>query len=196
MSIEYEVKIISSIGDPLEYIHMHGEVMHPRQRMQRAVFTLQHNEPVKQWIRVRDEGQKVTLTLKKDTGTNKLDSVHEWELVVDNFEKACQFVEQLGYIKTWTAQTYRKAWQFKDCMVTCDEWPGLPPFLEVEGTTAHDVRHVLQVLQISEADCWYGNIFSVYKKLYNIPESAFADFPSITEDVVEQLKNKCLLKKA
>src|SRR3989344_8884044 len=47
------------------------------------------------WLRVRDEGDKITLALKMTTGSN-IEDQKEIQLVIDSFDKAIELLESMG----------------------------------------------------------------------------------------------------
>lgn len=52
------------------------------------------------WIRVRDEGDKITMTYKKAT-ENSINGVEEIELVVNNFDNVCDFISKTDFLKCY-----------------------------------------------------------------------------------------------
>ena len=66
------------------------------------------------WARVRDEGDKVTMSYKQlnDRG---LHGTHETTLVVDDFERAKEFLEDLGFVVKAYQETKRELWKLGGC---------------------------------------------------------------------------------
>ena len=60
-----------------------------------------------QYIRVRDEGHRVTVTHKK---YSKKDFAQETEIIVDNFEKAIKLLEKIGCKKKHYYEKTREIW--------------------------------------------------------------------------------------
>ena len=56
----------------------------------------------KPWLRLRDEGDKVTLTYKKRFGTGekfKDEGMYEKEIVVSDFEKTADILNAIGMVE-------------------------------------------------------------------------------------------------
>ena len=115
-----------------------------------------------QWIRLRDEGDKITLTYKSIERT-RVDGAKEIEVIVDNLENTKELLIKTGLIVTSYQENYREIWEFENCMLTIDTWPLIDPVLEIEGRNENDVWKVLKILGYSKKDCMFGNITDVYR---------------------------------
>src|SRR3990167_7325271 len=62
----------------------------------RVVFNLPKGHEINGgWLRVRDEGNKITMSLKVVDGT-KIENQRETQLVIDDFDNAVSLLESIG----------------------------------------------------------------------------------------------------
>ncbi len=119
------------------------------------------------WIRLRDEGDKITLTYKVIAG-DKIEDQKEICLVVDNFSKTLEFLEKIGcQIKSYQEST-RELWQLNGVDICIDEWPYLEPFVEIEGKDEVAVREVAKQMGFAYNQALFGNVGTLYQKKYGI----------------------------
>lgn len=117
--------------------------VHPEVFMKRKTFDFPKNGPqkIKGWVRVRDEGDKITLAYKQRDNWS-LHGTKEAMVTVDDFEKACQIIENLGLETKSYQETKREKWNYGGAEITIDTWPWVPTFVEVEGPSEAAVRKV------------------------------------------------------
>ncbi len=87
------------------------------------------------WIRVRDENDKITMSLKAFKGkvsASKIEDQKEICLEVNDFGKAVEFLEMTGCQKKAYQENKREEWEYEGCEISIDEWPFLEPFVEIE----------------------------------------------------------------
>jgi adenylate cyclase class 2 len=120
------------------------------------------------WIRVRDEGDKVTMAYKKVQDRTILHGTKEVEVNVESFESACAFLEAIGMSMKSVQETKREKWVLKESEITIDTWPWIPPFAEVEGPTEEEVKEVAATLGLDWGTAVHGGIDSVYLMHYNV----------------------------
>lgn len=158
----------------------------PRTLMRRKAFHFE--EDVKQhkrrWARVRDEGDKITLTLKSIVGEG-INSVFENEVVIDNFDEGAELIKAFGMVETAYQETYREEWIDKDnCIfITIDEWPHLKAFMEIEGKTENVVKDYTEKLELNFNEALFGDVSKVYELVYHKPYQYFCGLPRITFDM-------------
>ncbi len=134
------------------------------------------------YIRVRDEGDKVTLTYKQVAYDPKL-TTHEIEVTVSDYDKTIELFEAIGLNKESSQDTKRETWKYKNSEVVLDEWPWLKPYIEVEGPSEQEIRTIAEELGFDWAKAVYGSSTEAYKVEYpgitgndtvgNIPEMRF-----------------------
>ena len=93
------------------------------------------------WVRLRDEGDKITLAYKKRLGVMDLNKgindsgMEEIEVEVSDFNLTVQFLLKLGLIVKFSQEKKRITWQKNSVTYDIDTWPRLAPYLEIEGDT-------------------------------------------------------------
>lgn len=123
------------------------------------------------WIRVRDEGDRVTLTYKM-TDEHVFGGSSETEVEVSDYQKTIDIFLAMGLAVRSDQETKRETWRLDGCEVTVDEWPWLRPFIEIEGSTKAAVRAAAKQLGFDWADAVFGSVTVAYRRQY----------PSITHD--------------
>ncbi len=100
------------------------------------------------WVRVRDEGEQITLTIKAFPPDNdgEMQDQREVEIVADSFEAADDFCRVLGLRKKSYQETKRELWQVGGVSVMIDTWPWLPTYVEIEGSSEQEVALVAERL--------------------------------------------------
>lgn len=136
----------------------------------RVVFNLPKGHEIRGgWLRVRDEGDKITMSLKIVDG-NKIENQKEIQLVVDNFEEAVKLLETLGADRKAYQESKRELWKIDNVEITIDEWPFLEPFVEVEGKSEEEVKSVSEKLGFDYSKAKFGAVDMLYAEKYGITE--------------------------
>jgi len=86
-------------------------------------------------LRVRQIGNKKTEICYK---TNKHTEAgfkvcDEYNVTATDFNESIKFIEQLGFQITCTYEKKRTAFKFNGLEIVIDEYPKIPPFIEIEG---------------------------------------------------------------
>lgn len=96
MNTEYEVRVLEINHDEMvKKLENLGAELKFEAFQQRYVYDLKPKQDNK-WIRLRTNGNKTTLTIK-DLQTKTIDGTKELEIIVDDFDKTNQILEELGY---------------------------------------------------------------------------------------------------
>lgn len=157
-------------------------LVYPERDMRRIAFHLPEGNPlVTGFARVRDEGDRVTMSVK-ETGTT-LTEQREVEIVVDSFEEAIALATALGCRQKAYQETRRELWQLGGADITLDEWPFLEPLVEVEGPSEEVIRAVSQQLGFGWEHARFGSADLLYAERYGIrPEVVSAETPRLVFD--------------
>ena len=107
----------------------------------------------------------------------------EIEMIVEEFEKARQFLEALGYRKTLYYEKYRTTFELDQALVMLDEMP-YGNFVEVEGASVEQIQAVSGRLGLNWAAATgtsYSALFQNIRKTLELPfyDITFADFEGI-----------------
>lgn len=152
----------------------------PEYLIRRKTFDFSHIAPGQnKWGRVRQESDKVTMTVKEIRGLG-INDTYEIELIVNDFETACAFFEACGIPAKSFQENMREVWVRNGVEVMIDTWPGLNPFVEIEGEDEEIVRDVSQELGFDFESAVFGSIDLVYEKELGIPAETIIRLPEIT----------------
>lgn len=139
------------------------------------------------WVRVRQEGDKTVMAFKQRLST-KIDGMREIEFSVSDYDAACTFMLAIGLRVKAQQETKREVWDLGQCEVMLDEWPWIPPYVEVEGPNESAVRAVAERLgfdwsqaEIDSADGVYQRYFDVTRTEISTCKIAFGDVPDWLE---------------
>lgn len=132
------------------------------------------------FVRVRDEGDKITLTLKSipTGGSDDIKDQKEIETTIDSFEVGRDFVTKLGMIQKAFQESRREVWMIDDVEIMIDEWPWLPVFVEIEGQDEVSVRKVSEDLGFAWGDAVFGPVNVLYERQYGVDFDTVNSHPS------------------
>lgn len=133
----------------------------------RYVFDFKPVQP-KKWIRLRTNGKKTTLTIKEVVDKNAIDGTNELEIVVDDFDKTAEILNQLGYVPRNYQENYRRLYLLGNTEISIDSWPLIPTYAEVEGKTNEDVKNVVELLASTGSEVTTLDVQSIYSEKYGI----------------------------
>jgi len=183
MKIEYEATFIDINKDEIRArLKAAGaELIKPEFLMKRVVFELPTGHEINGgWLRVRDEGDKITMSLKVVDG-DKIENQKEIQLKIDNFEEGITFLESLGAKQKAFQESRRELWALDEAEVTIDEWPYLEPYVEVEGQSEEIVKSVSAKLGFDYSQALFCAADTLYNKKYGVPNNIINhDTPLIT----------------
>lgn len=120
-----------------------------------------------QWIRLRTNGKKTTLTYK-NIEKNTVDGTKELEIEVLDFEKTNEMLEILGYKNKGYQENKRVRYSLGGVEIDFDTWPRIPTYMEIEGKDEKEVNETLKLLNVPEEKVTALNCEDIYKKVYNI----------------------------
>lgn len=172
MNTEYEVKFLNinleDIRNKLK--DLGGTLESPMRLMKRIVIDTPELKKRDAFLRVRDQGDKVTLTYKQFQGTG-VDGAKELEVTVSDFETMAQILKAIDLVPKSYQESRRETWMLDGAEVVIDEWPWLNPYVEVEGSSEDHVKEIANKLNFNWADAVFGDVMAAYRKQYpSIPE--------------------------
>ncbi|MBE3204584.1 MULTISPECIES: class IV adenylate cyclase [Parafrankia] len=115
------------------------------------------------WIRLRNEGSRITLTLKQVTDATKIDGTTEIETEVTDMPATAEILRRLGVQEVGYQENYREEWRLGEVVFDFDTWPGLPTFLEIEGPDEASVRQATALLALDYAEARFGSVNGIYQ---------------------------------
>ncbi len=161
-------------------------LVQPEILMKRVIFYTDENS----FIRVRDEGNKITLSYKR-LDELSLSGMKEICLEVNDYDKAVEFVKACGFIPKAQQETYREEWELDGTEITIDTWPWLPPYTEIEGPSEEIVKSVVTKLGFEMENAKYGSSSEIYQLYYDVTAQEINDCPEIKfTDIPKWLADK------
>ena len=195
MQIEYEATYPNvDKNDIRQKLKSVGAILARSEYIQkRVVFNLPEYVNVKGgWLRVRDEGNRITMSLKIVDGKG-IESQREVLLQVDNFNNAEEILTLLGAPKKAYQENKRELWKLNGVEITIDEWPFLEPFVEVEGNSEEAVKKASEVLGFNYSEALFCSVTTLYSRKYQLPEATINnDVPKIIFDMENPFIRKYL----
>jgi adenylate cyclase, class 2 len=147
--IEHEAKILDIDPEATERLILdHGGTRLGDKLMRRYVYDITPGDESK-WIRLRDAGGEATLAVKHIT-SDAIDGTHEVEVAVDDFESTNELLAMLGFTPKSYQENRRTSFVLDSVELEIDQWPLIPPYLEIEGQSRDDVVRVAALLGYSE----------------------------------------------
>lgn len=170
MNIEYEATFPNIEKDDVrKRLKAAGAILvRPEYVQKRIPFWLPNKENAENsWLRVRDEGDRVTLSLKTINGEN-IENQKELCLEVNSFDDAVELLESIGCGRKSYQETKRELWTLDGVEVTIDEWPFLDPFVEVEGKDEESVKNASKKIGFDYGTALFCSVGNLYVQKYDI----------------------------
>lgn len=146
-----------------------GVQKYPERLMQRAVFNLPGDTSGRYWARVRNEGDRITMSIKEVAG-KRIEDFKEAQVTIDSFDAGIAFLRALGCTEKAYQETRRELWVLNNVEVTIDEWPYLEPFVEVEGESEEAVRAASDTLGFNWNTARFCAVGTLYSEKFGIAE--------------------------
>ncbi|MGW2858332.1 class IV adenylate cyclase [Streptomyces sp. NPDC001205] len=115
------------------------------------------------WVRLRDEGIRSTLTLKKVTDATRIDGTTEIETEVTDLHAMADILRHVGLREVRYQENYREEWRLGEVAFDIDTWPDLPTFVEIEGPDEASVRQAAALLELDYTKARFGSVDEIYK---------------------------------
>lgn len=172
MQSEIEVKFLdidfTELRKKLQTLN--AECESPMRLMRRSLIEMPHHKEVRGFVRIRDEGNRVTMTYKQKDDEFHIQGTKEIEVEVSDFDDTVKLLEAAG----WPAVTYqesrRETWKLGEAEIVLDEWPWIPPYIEIEAPSEEIVRDTAAALGLEWKDAAIGSIDIIYNR----------EFPNMT----------------
>jgi len=181
MQIEFEATFLNVDKDTVraQLNKIGAFILYPEFLMKRIVFSPPVN--IKGgWMRVRQEADKITMSLKIVDGP-KIEDQHEAQLEINDFDEGVAFLENIGARRKSYQETRREMWKYKGCEICIDTWPGISPFVEIEGGNEAIIKEVASDLGFDYSQAFFGAVGGIYLRELQIPEKIINDeTPEIT----------------
>jgi adenylate cyclase class 2 len=166
---------LKEIGAELEY---------PMRLMKRVTIDSSEMRLKNAFLRVRDQGDKVTLTYKQ-FDAQSIDGAKEIEVTVNNFDDTVKLFAAAGLPYGSFQETKRETWKLGSTEIVLDLWPWLNPYIEIEGQSENDVKKMADLLDLDWSEAVFGDVMEAYRIQYphidsndtvgNVAEVKFGD---------------------
>lgn len=168
MKIEYEATFLDIDRDGLtsKLTSLGATLEHPEYLQRRVTLELpQEKQDPHTWLRVRDEGGRVTLTLKSVDGKT-ITGQKEILVEVNDFGDTVALLESIGCERKSYQESKRELWQCGDVEIAIDTWPFLDSYVEIEGSSEESVKYAANRLGFDYSAAIFDTVNGIYKKKY------------------------------
>jgi len=164
MKHEYEAKFLAVDVDGLQarLAELGAVQAFPRTLLTRKIFESDVLDG-SQWVRLRNEGTRTTLTLKQVTDATSIHGTTEIETEVSDLQAMAEILTNVGLREVRYQENFREEWQLGDVAFDFDTWPDLPTFLEIEGPDEASVREAAARLGLDYEDARFGSVDAIFK---------------------------------
>jgi len=132
------------------------------------------DDPGRGRVRVRDEGHRTTMTVKRRSENDKYDT--EDEVIINDFDKGVNLLEALGAKKMYYLEKTRDIYTMRapgdaEAEIVFDKYPGLPACLEIEAPTEAAVLHTAALLGLRPDEDQTRDAGDMYLEHYGITKN-------------------------
>ena len=168
METEVEAKFLNvDIEEIRKKLAAAGAMLeHPMRLMRRVIIEPPTLSARDAFIRVRDEGNKVTVTYKQFDDHTAFSGARELEVEVSDFDKMVAIFEQGDLVSKSYQESRRETWRLGSVEVVIDEWPWLNPYIEIEGRSEEDVQVAAKRLGFRWNNAVFGSVTVAYQAQY------------------------------
>ena len=138
------------------------------------------------YIRVRDEGHRITMTYKYKDPNAKFEN--ESEITIDNFDTAVEMLLGIGCKKKYYYEKIRDIWTLKNTEIVFDSNPGIDDRMEIESKTKKELNDMVKLFNVTPIDRAdrYMDLFGI-----TIPKTLDLKFQNAKKDLLPFVqKNK------
>tara|TARA_B100001248_G_scaffold232983_1_gene194215 strand:- start:19 stop:654 length:636 start_codon:yes stop_codon:yes gene_type:complete len=144
---EYEVRItnIDTTEFRKKLKKFGAKLDNPKRLMPSVVFTHPKNKK-DSYVRIRDEGKKITMTSKSNLKDKFLT---EYEVEIDDFQSGFDLLISLGCKVRYYVEKIRETWKLPGCKeIVFDSYPGLKEYIEIECNSEKILNSTMKKLDV------------------------------------------------
>jgi adenylate cyclase class 2 len=176
LPIEYEATFTNVNKDAIRgrLKKADAQLIYPEFLQKRYVWHLPQGHEIEgAWLRVRQEFDKITLSLKMNVDGQTLEGQKELTLTIDNLEEARKILNTIGCQERAYQETTRELWKLDGVEITIDEWPFLEPLVEIEGPSEEAIKKVALQLDFDYTKACFKSADFLYADKYHITIDQF-----------------------
>jgi len=118
------------------------------------------------WLRLRDEGDQITLSFKKRInpgrdGAND-EGMQENEIMVSDFNQTANILLSIGLIEKHYVENKRIRYILDNIEFDIDFYPQLEPYLEIEASSWKKIDEAIELLKLNPADIKIFSTTQIY----------------------------------
>lgn len=186
MDTEIEAKFVNVDHDAIraKLKTLGAKLEQPMRLMRRVTIDSEIMKSKNAFLRIRDEGYRVTATYKQFDALS-VDGAKEIEITVNDFQATVDLLKAAGLPHRSFQESKRETWKLDDTEIVLDLWPWLNPYIEIEANNKELVMKVASDLGLIWNDAVFGDVMEAYKIQYphlnkrdtvgNIPQVRFDD---------------------
>lgn len=181
MKTEIEAKFLNVNFDEVrrKLTKLGAVLEQPMRLMRRAIIETEASAAIDGFVRIRDEGDKITLTYKQFHETS-ISGAREIEVVVSNFEDTIAIFDKMSLTHRSFQESRRETWRLKGVEIVLDEWPWVKPYIEIEGFYEDHVKEVAARLGFDWNNAVFGSVTTAYQAQYPLGDaSRLVDIPNV-----------------
>lgn len=141
-----------------------GKLVQKEIKMKRVIFDAGKH----QFVRVRDEGNKIVMTYKNVSDDKSILGTKEVNVVVDDYDRAVELMKGTHLPIKAHQETLREEWEINGCEICLDTWPWIPSFIEIEGPSEEKVWETAKLLGLKKDTAKFGSVDSTYNFYYGV----------------------------
>lgn len=168
MNSEIEAKFLDidhdKIRKKLKDLGAHLEK--PLRTMRRVTIDAPHMKTKNAFVRIRDEGDKVTIAYKQFDDLS-IDGAKEIEITVSHFEESIALFAAAGLKHGSYQESKRETWRLGNAEIVLDTWPWLKPYIEIEGINIETIKTTAKSLGLKWEKAVFGDVMAAYRMQYS-----------------------------
>lgn len=167
MNTEVEVKFVNVDHTEIRMRlnKLGAKLEKPLRDMRRVVIENTGMKEKNAFVRIRDEGDKVTITYKQFDELS-IDGAKEIEIIVSDFKASIDLFAAAGLTHSSYQESKRETWRLGTTEIVLDTWPWLNPYIEIEGVNEETVRSVAEDLGFDWSEAVFGDVMAAYRVQY------------------------------
>ncbi len=167
MAKEIEVKFLQVNEDEVrqKLKECGATLIYPMRLMRRYTIKTPQMYSNDSLLRIRDEGDKTTMTYKQ-FNAQAIDGCEEVEITVSDFENTALLLQCIGLPLTSYQESKREKWMLNGAEVVIDEWPWVKPYIEIEAPTKELVYETAALLGFNWDNAVFGSAMRAYEAEY------------------------------